>query len=440
VVEDFFFYEYDELPDVERAKKCIEQIARLGERAGAPLNVVASDLAKEMNQLSFSMFCVQKQKKKTFTVCNNSKLRKMRINEDYGTLVEEDSLLLQDFLYNNIEAFAQLVAISYIKKPQRASSVDERLFFASIYSLYTDEQVPVYFYNSDGVFFIFEDKPTKITLKDYVTDYFSSTIADEINNLEEKTLSMNLTFIEMQRIVTKVFDDIREENHEHEFISGAITFLDFLAWKGLWQAKKGKDTLNEVSSLIDNFKNELDIMSQSLYTGAKGIRLSKLISISDTIAIFTPKVTSVSVCQLLELHVNLSKMILEKCAKEKYPIRGAISFGEYSVLNNIMIGPGIDECAGWHETGNWIGVHLTPTAQIHLDSQDRKKIDNICKYSIPLRSGLDCEYCVKWVITRDEFKDLSLNTKALLPEISCKYTNTYKFLKKTAWGDEDDGK
>jgi hypothetical protein len=239
----------------------------------------------------------------------------------------------------------------------------------------------------------------------------------------------------MQLYVSNVFDDNHKDSYEYGLISGAITFFDFLAWKGLWQSKNENDTLRDVSRLIDEFRAELNKMSQDLYIGATGIKLSKLISISDTIAIFTPKVTNVNECQLLQLHAKLSRIILEKCSKMKFPIRGAIAYGDYSILDNIMIGPGIDECASWHETGNWIGVNLTPTAQIYWNERDKKTTNDICCYKTPLKNGLSCEYCVKWNINRNEFKELSLNTKALLPEIASKYMNTYKFLNETAWED-----
>lgn len=105
-------------------------------------------------------------------------------------------------------------------------------------------------------------------------------------------------------------------------------------------------------------------------------------------------------------------------------------------MQNVMIGPGIDECASWHETGNWIGVHLTPTAQINWDMFATSD-DVICKNDhIPLKPGLKAHYCVKWHISREAFNSLAFKNRALLPEIANKYTNTQEFLQKYSWKED----
>lgn len=436
----FFISEYDSLPEIKQIKRCLEQVAKLGDRIGAPLSEVDDGIAKEIARLSYAMFCYHKKSLKTFTVQGNNRLRNMRIAEDDDGFIDADQFILLNTFINNLEAFAELVSQSYILASPRTTIVTERLFCSLILSRYTDEQHPVFFFNRNGAFYVFDDEPTDVDLTNYITDYFSISVVPELFESLRETLQTDSSFVERQIAVSGFFSKNQKKRYKYDFISGAITFLDFLAWKGLWQSQGEKNPLEDVSGLIDEFRNKLDDLSQVVYTGAKGIKLSKLISISDTIAIFTPKVTTVDECRLIELHAELSRFILERCAKRKYPIRGAISFGDYSILSNIMIGPGIDECASWHETGNWIGVHLTPSAQIYWNDKDKHDSEYIYRYKVPVKSGLECEYCVKWEITRTEYKELSLNTKALLPEIASKYTNTFKFLEATAWEDGDNGK
>ena len=148
--------------------------------------------------------------------------------------------------------------------------------------------------------------------------------------------------------------------------------------------------------------------------------------------------------ELLELHAKITQYILETSIKRQYPIRGAISYGEYSFLNNIMIGPGIDECASWYERGDWIGVHLTPAAQFILNQNRNKKSNSviIAQDKIPLKSGTPpINFCIKWSIDEFDFHKLAEKTRALLPEVANKYINTYNFLEKNCWkGGGGDGK
>lgn len=424
-------------------------MATLGDQAGASIRDVDKELASKMSWLSYDMFCIQKQKKKSFTVCHDIRLRKMKITEDADGLADEDNLYLEDFLNIgslSLEAFSELAAISYLKPSKKSLTDTERLLYASVFSRYSDEEYPVFFFVRDRVAYIFHDKTTSIRLTDYLKDYFTTSDISEIEMLTHELSVPGSSFFRMQKTASITFQRINENTrHKYDFINGAITFLDFLGWKGRWQSQDGnspENTLSAVSSMIRAFRDKLNVLSQELYTQAEGIQLSRLISISDTIAIFTPKVSTVNECKLLELHAKLSRFILEQCAKNKFPIRGTITYGEYGLLDNIMQGPGIDECASWYETGDWIGVHFTPTAQIYWNTSATINTDVICNnYNVPLKSSLKGVYCVKWEITESVYNELALNTKALLPEIARKYMNTYDFLRNTIWkGADSNGK
>lgn len=76
-------------------------------------------------------------------------------------------------------------------------------------------------------------------------------------------------------------------------------------------------------------------------------------------------------------------------------------------------------------------MHLTPSAEFKLKLLEIKDYNNIIKYDdIPIKSGFSkLAYCVDWKIEKEEFKkNLLDNIEAILPEISAKYINTYKFL------------
>lgn len=422
-----------ELPEIGTIKSYLIKIAMLGDRIGAPIADTDKDLADKLRTISYNLFCYNKQNTKTFTVCGDRKIKEMRIFEDDDGFPENDTFYIDSFIQANLlDVFSELVAVSYLSSKTKKRK-DSNLFVAELYSRYSGKKHAVFFVNVEENIYVFNDNLTSTRLEEYTSDYFSaSREADE--NIKEicKIAISKDSFAQKQR---KIFAKAEEFNNnvgdKHSFISGAITFLDFLGWKGLWQSHDEHDSLKTVSDLIEDFKRKLDELSQEYFSEAKEIPLSSLISISDTIAVFTPKTGKADIAHLLEIHATFSRYVLEKCCENMFAIRGAMTYGEYSTMKNIMIGPGIDECASWHESGNWIGVHLAPSAQLAWDNLPES---NIFKYDhIPLKNGHKLKYCVQWGISKDCFRRLALKNRALLPEVAAKYMNTLNFLEDTFW-------
>ncbi len=431
----FFYFETFELPPISSVKKCLQEICQLGEGICTPIKDMDKKLADEILNLSYALFCYNKQKKKTFTVCNNSKLRKMRIQDDDDGFCEADNLEITTFLNDNLlESFSELITYSYLSSKKDVSS---RLFVGKFYSRYSNDEHFVFFASRGEELYVFDEELSETKLSDYISDYFSATSVEDLEIQELRNIVFSeLSFCEKQNQLNIAIQKLNSNIYKkHKFIFGAITFLDFLAWKGLWQSQNEDKSLNDVSDLIEDFRNKLNTLTQEYFPNAKNINLSSLISISDTIAVFTPKTSTIEVHSLLKLHAHFSKYVLEKCCSQTYPIRGAISYGEYSTMKNIMIGPGIDECASWHEMGNWIGVHLTPTAQIYWQEDTTDSI--ITEFSVPTKTGAKINYCVNWGISKETFKTLALKSRALLPAIADKYTNTQSFLKKNFWKEDN---
>lgn len=428
----------NELPSIDTIKDYLKRIASLGEKIGAIADV-DKDLVDKLSELAYTMFCYHKQRKKTFTICKNRRLRNIRIQEDADGFSESDTLIVADFIRQNIlTAFAELVSVSYL--PASTKDNQSQLFTADVYSRYSGEKHNVFFANRNDQVYVFDNELTEIKLQDFISNYFSasSSIMPEVEAVCKIASSQNTFSKKQQDILSKIEEFNDAVTKTHDFISGAITFLDFLAWKGLWQSQDAQSSLKEVADLIESFRGELAKLSREYFARAKDIPLSSLISISDTIAVFTPKTSDAEICDLIELHAKFSRYVLEKCCESQYPIRGATTYGEYSVMKNIMIGPGIDECASWHETGNWIGVHLAPMAQIYWDDHE-KGTTTICQYKVPLKSGLEANYCVRWHISKEAFHRLVCKNRALLPGISGKYINTQKFLQELEKEEVTDG-
>ena len=89
---------------------------------------------------------------------------------------------------------------------------------------------------------------------------------------------------------------------------GAITFLDVLGWKGVWQRKRDpsktlKDIINETEQLLDKtLKLETIKGYENIFKGLS----AEVISISDTIALVTYGESDIT----LQFHASLSHTII----------------------------------------------------------------------------------------------------------------------------------
>ncbi|KEK17916.1 hypothetical protein BAMA_10565 [Bacillus manliponensis] len=206
--------------------------------------------------------------------------------------------------------------------------------------------------------------------------------------------------------------------------TGAVSFLDVLGWKGIW--KDNPDSLRKLEKMINGVKKEAAEITSLEFEGFPELRgiNTDVLSISDTIAIFTPGDAD----KALSIHAKICKYIIPESIKNNIPVRGATSYGEYSRKGNIMIGPAIDEAASWHEATNWIGVILAPSGQFELRNED---MYNWIEYDkIPFKNRVPgLNRCVDWEMDEEEavkqFKSMGL----FVPGIAEKYLNTYEFMK-----------
>lgn len=201
---------------------------------------------------------------------------------------------------------------------------------------------------------------------------------------------------------------------------GAVTFLDVLGWKGIWQ--KRKDAINTLLTLIkeiESVSNDITINNE-----VRGLT-TRVLSISDTIAIFTvgePKIT-------IPIHVEICSKAIPASIEKRIPLRGAISYGDFSIEKNIMVGPAVDEAASWHESTDWIGVVLTPSAKFSIDSINEVKYLKEYK-NIPFKKKVNnLDLCVEWeFVQRDELYNIFNEMGPHIPEIAPKYLNTLEFI------------
>ncbi len=214
---------------------------------------------------------------------------------------------------------------------------------------------------------------------------------------------------------------------------GAVTFLDVLGWKGIWQ-RQGQDAIETYKRIIMELR-----VATELYLEAPigsmvefgGIQAS-VRGLSDTIV-----VSSLGPVQkALAYHCVLAAQATALAFTKGIPLRGAISYGNFHIENEsnldttLLIGPAVDEVASWYEAADWIGVVLTPSASFRWYQEDLKR-SYVVEYPVPIKGqGKQTMKCVDWLryvnegLLRKGFIDMA---SVITPDIAAKYQNTLDF-------------
>jgi hypothetical protein len=207
--------------------------------------------------------------------------------------------------------------------------------------------------------------------------------------------------------------------------AGVVTFLDVLGWKGVYDRKP--DAIESLSELVEGLRTEAELLSGNL-TGEVVIK-----SISDTIAIFT-LCPEQEASTAIDAHGELCAWVIPRSIISEIPVRGATTFGDFELGENIFVGKAIDEAAAWHEQTDWMGVHLTPSAEYVFNPASGQR--TWIRYTPPHKARLDwTPHCVdwtnKWRNRAYEISSLKLKFRRLgpiMPEIAGKFVNTLKFV------------
>ena len=220
------------------------------------------------------------------------------------------------------------------------------------------------------------------------------------------------------------------DNKKLTYRKGAVTFLDVLGWKGIWN--NHPNALAELVKFINDIRDAIDLYNYNYNEKAKLKKRYKsdvsteVKSISDTIVLFTEDKDN-NAEEVICLHAEYCAYILEEALKRKFPLRGAISYGKYDNSLNIMIGPAVDEAAAWHESTDWIGVILTPSAQMALKAQDKGMI--ITYDNIPFKKNIKgLKQCVCWNYNNDELYSLFMDMGPHMQDVAPKYLHTLEYI------------
>lgn len=210
--------------------------------------------------------------------------------------------------------------------------------------------------------------------------------------------------------------------------TGVVTFLDVLGWKGVYARKQ--DAIHSLTLLIEGVRKQAERKHRGRTMNTIEVR-----SISDTIGIFThASGTNTVISDTIDIHGEICQWLIPESIASEIPVRGAISFGEFQIFDQIFVGKAIDEAASWHEQSDWIGVHLTPSAEfVYVPSPGSK---TWLKYTPPHKTKIVWEpHCVNWATgwedpqqEEDVIKEKFRRLGPIVPEIAGKFVNTLSFL------------
>ncbi len=207
--------------------------------------------------------------------------------------------------------------------------------------------------------------------------------------------------------------------------NGAVTFLDVLGWKGVYDRKK--DAIFSLTKLIEGVRERADKKRGRIF-GEVQVR-----SISDTIAFFSFCSES-EISTAIEIHGELCQWLIPESIESEIPMRGATAFGMFEIRDSIFVGKAIDEAASWHEQSDWIGVHLTPSAEYVFKPGPTTSAWS--PFTPPHKSRLNWKpHCVNWTSSwKDKGQEIErIKTKfrrlgPIVPEIAGKFANTLEFI------------
>ena len=208
--------------------------------------------------------------------------------------------------------------------------------------------------------------------------------------------------------------------------SGVVTFLDVLGWKGVYDRKR--DAIGSLTRLIDGVKTRAGTSARGRIIAGVEIK-----SISDTIAIFT-YCTEAEIAAAIEIHGELCQWLIPESIDSEIPVRGATAFGDFELGESIFVGKAIDEAASWHEQADWIGVHLTPSAEYVF--KPKASGSAWSPFTPPNKTRLNWKpHCVDWTKgwsdrgqKIEEIKGKFRRLGPIVPEIAGKFTNTLGFV------------
>ena len=234
---------------------------------------------------------------------------------------------------------------------------------------------------------------------------------------------------------------------------GIVIYLDVLGWKD--KCADDENALNKLTFLLqDLITTKLGLIKAlenktaetfAPFNYKRGEATIEIMGAADTIAIFIKDYFM----QAFIRAFILINCLIKSGAEQGLFFRGALSYGEYSLIkdSNFYMGPAVNEVAQWYEACDWVGIIMTPVAvksytilKLIIESQPPyQKSNNYIKYNnIPFKNAADSfsSYVVNCFYKEEKLSKYYTNLKTELERLQKskadiaiieKYKNTLNF-------------
>lgn len=225
--------------------------------------------------------------------------------------------------------------------------------------------------------------------------------------------------------------------------NGAVLLLDVLGWKGIWLRRS--DAIEAMLQLVASSRNAISSFSSAQEMGDRFAQLNvEVLTISDTIAITCHGDMDESV----ELLSYVGSYLIINGIGCHLPLRGALSYGLFKSMRNVLLGPAVDEVASWYEHSDWIGGVLSPSASLLVNVERFVYPHLLVRHDVPTKSGTYKNVlCFNWPIiwnaeedpvqARNRLINHILNLGPSLPEVYGKLNNTIIFYDRNCTPNQD---
>jgi hypothetical protein len=166
-------------------------------------------------------------------------------------------------------------------------------------------------------------------------------------------------------------------------VQGVVAVLDALGTK-----LSSVDEAVRFVQLRDSILTSTTDVVETHLPGIDTKRL-KIFTFNDTI-VYVYKTPATATLAEVEVFCHVLRIFETRAMVEGTFFRGALAIGEFFIGNaQTVLGPAIYDAAAWFEQADWIGIHATPHATMHVESlleSSGRKIDHVLvDYDVPLR-------------------------------------------------------
>lgn len=191
---------------------------------------------------------------------------------------------------------------------------------------------------------------------------------------------------------------------------GVVTLIDVLGAKQ-WNIDDAEKYLCNLNNIFSGAMKGTELDPNGLFTTSNCPwgRAPAVLTFGDTIAIAWELQQDGLLNVIMGLGRHL-KVFMWHCLQRGIPVRGAVSYGEYILQDQKLLGPAVADAASWYDQSDWIGIVATPQFSIKIKAemeslgysmlkQSNKGVtleQMYCEYDVPCKGRMRRGFALAW--------------------------------------------